>query len=185
MRGAAGELPDMQRMLEVNPAARLARDEKAAAEARIEQAKRERFPVPSLAYSRMWTSGPYGAANFIGLQSEIPILDTRRGLEDRARADAMAARERERAGNAVLAAEYDRQRETLRARREALRRFETEVPAGEFLEMAESAYRLGRGSLFELLDARRTRLEATVARLELLGAIVEAEIELRALTGEL
>jgi cobalt-zinc-cadmium efflux system outer membrane protein len=185
MRGAAGELPDMQRMLEANPAARLARDEKAAAEARIEQAKRERFPVPSLAYSRMWTSGPYGAANFIGLQSEIPILDTRRGLEDRARADAMAARERERAANAVLAAEYDRQRETLRARREALRRFETEVPAGEFLEMAESAYRLGRGSLFELLDARRTRLEATVARLELLGAIVEAEIELRALTGEL
>lgn len=185
MRGGAGDLPDMQRMLEANPAARLARDEKAAAEARIEQAKRERFPVPSLAYSRSWTSGPYGAANFIGLQSEIPILDTRRGLEDRARADAMAARERERAANAVLAAEYDKQRETLRARREALRRFETEVPAGEFLEMAESAYRLGRGSLFELLDARRTRLEATVARLELLGAIVEAEIELRSLTGEL
>jgi outer membrane protein TolC len=51
--------------------------------------------------------------------------------------------------------------------------------------MAESAYRLGRGTLFELLDARRTRLEAAVARLELLGAIVEAEIELRALTGRL
>ena len=187
MRGAPAEMPDIQRMLAANPAARVARDESAAAEARIEQARRERYPVPSLAYSRTWTSGPYGAANFIGLQSEIPILDSRRGLEDRARADAAGARERERAANAVLAAEYEKQREMLRQRREALRRFEAEVPAaqGEFLEMAESAYRLGRGTLFELLDARRTRLEATVARLELLAAIVEAEIELRALTGEL
>ena len=187
MRGAPGEMPDIQRMLAANPAARLARDESAAAEARIEQAKRERFPVPSLAYSRMWTSGPYGSANFIGLQSEIPILDTRKGQEDRARADALGARERERAANATLAAEYEKQRDTLHRRREALRRFEAEVPAaqGEFLEMAESAYRLGKGTLFELLDARRTRLEATVARLDLLGAIVEAEIELKALTGEL
>jgi outer membrane protein, heavy metal efflux system len=187
MRGAAGEGPDIQRMLAANPAARLARDESAAADARIEQARRERYPVPSLAYSRTWTSGPYGAANFIGVQSEIPILDSRRGLEDRARADAAGARERERAANAALAAEYEKQRDALRSRRAALRRFEAEVPAaqGEFLEMAESAYRLGRGTLFELLDARRTRLEATVARLELLGAIVEAEIELRALTGDL
>jgi outer membrane protein TolC len=121
------------------------------------------------------------------LQSEIPILDSRKGAEDRARADAAATRERARAANAVLAAEYEKQREVLRARREALRRFEGGAAdtQGSFLEMAESAYRLGRGTLFELLDARRTRLEASLARLELLGAIVEAEIELRVLTGDL
>jgi outer membrane protein TolC len=51
--------------------------------------------------------------------------------------------------------------------------------------MAESAYRLGRGTLFELLDARRTQLEATLARLELLSAIVETQLELRALSGSL
>ncbi|MEA3193863.1 MAG: outer membrane protein heavy metal efflux system [Betaproteobacteria bacterium] len=182
-----GAETDVRRMLAGNPTARLARDESAAAEARIELARRERYPVPSLAYSRSWTSGPYGAANYIGLQSEIPILDSRKGLEDRARADAAATRERERAANAALSAEYEKQRDTLRARREALRRFEGEVPGDQsaFLEMAESAYRLGRGTLFELLDARRTRMEASIARLELLGAIVEAEIELRALTGEL
>ncbi|HUQ24447.1 MAG TPA: TolC family protein [Burkholderiales bacterium] len=187
LRSAQATEPDIRAMLAGNPAARLARDESAAAEARIELARRERYPVPSLAYSRTWTSGPYGAANFIGLQSEIPILDSRKGLEDRARADAAGTRERERAANAALAAEYEKQRDTLRARREALRRFEGEVPGdqGAFLEMAESAYRLGRGTLFELLDARRTRMEASIARLELLGAIVEAEIELRALTGEL
>jgi len=187
MRGTPGAERDIPAMLAVNPAARLARDESAAAEARIELARRERYPVPSLAYSRTWTSGPFGATNFFGVQSEIPILDTRRGLEDRARADAAATRERERAASATLAAEYDKQREALRSRREALRRFEREVSDAQnsFLEMAESAYRLGRGTLFELLDARRTRVEAQVARLELLGAIVEAEIELRALTGEL
>lgn len=187
MRGAPGAEPDIQGMLAANPVARLARDESAAAEARIELARRERYPVPSVAYSRTWTSGPFGATNFIGLQSEIPILDSRKGAEDRARADAAATRERARAANAELAAEYEKQREVLRARREALRRFEGGVAdmQGSFLEMAESAYRLGRGTLFELLDARRTRLEATLARLELLGAIVEAEIELRALTGDL
>jgi cobalt-zinc-cadmium efflux system outer membrane protein len=187
MRGAVAADRDVPGMLVANPAARLARDESAAAEARIELARRERYPVPSLAYSRTWTSGPFGATNFIGVQSEIPILDSRKGAEDRARADAAASRERERAAKAVLAAEYERQREVLRARREALRRFDGDAAdtQGAFLEMAESAYRLGRGTLFELLDARRTRLEASVARLELLGAIVEAEIELRAMTGDL
>ena len=187
MRGAVPLVRDVPGMLVVNPAARLARDESAAAEARIELARRERYPVPSLAYSRAWTSGPFGATNFIGVQSEIPILDSRKGAEDRARADAAATRERERAASAALSAEYERQREVLLARREALQRFdgETSDAQGSFLEMAESAYRLGRGTLFELLDARRTRLEASVARLELLGAIVEAEIELRVMTGDL
>jgi outer membrane protein TolC len=72
-------------------------------------------------------------------------------------------------------------------RREALARFEREVfqRQSAFLEMAESAYRLGRGTLFELLDARRTQLEAALARAELAAAIVESQIELRALAGAL
>jgi outer membrane protein, heavy metal efflux system len=173
--------------LERSPAARVARDESAAAEARIEVAQRERLPVPSVALGRTWTSGPFGAANFVGLASEIPILDNKRGLEDKARADAAAARERERATQATLLAEYGRHRELLRVRRSALERFEKEVfqRPSAFMEMAETAYRLGRGSLFELLDARRTQVEALGARLELVAAILEAQIELRALTGDL
>ena len=162
MRGALDRSATIAGMLAANPAARLARDESAAAEARIELAQRERYPVPSLAYSRTWTSGPFGATNFIGVQSEIPILDSRKGPRTgRAptpppRASASARRTRR------SRAEYERQRDVLRARREALRRFEGEASdtQGAFLEMAESAYRLGRGTLFELLDARRTRMEA-------------------------
>lgn len=173
--------------LAANPALDLARAESEAAQARVELAHRERYPVPSVSLGRTWTSGPFGAANFIGVESEIPILDNRRALEDRARAEAAAARERERATGAVLRAELDKQRAALAARRAALARFEAEAGArpGAFLEMAESAYRLGRGTLFELLDARRTQLDTTLARLELVSAIVETQLELRSLAGAL
>ncbi len=179
--------PGIDTVLTRNPASRVARDETAVAEARIEVAHRERFPVPSISLGRSWTSGPFGAANFIGLSSEIPILDDRRALEDKARADAAVARERERATTATVRAEYQRQRDSLLTRRAALERFEKNAFRGqaEFREMAESAYRLGRGTLFELLDARRTQVEAAGARLELMAAIVEAQLELRALAGDL
>jgi cobalt-zinc-cadmium efflux system outer membrane protein len=184
MQSALGEPVDD---MAGNLAMRVARDETAAAEARVELARRERFPVPALQLGRTWTSGPFGAANFVGVASEIPILDTRRALEDKAVAEHGVARERERGVNATVRAEYERQREALSVRREALARFERDVfeRQSAFLEMAESAYRLGRGTLFELLDARRTQLEATLARAELLGAIAETQIELRALSGSL
>lgn len=179
--------PDAELVLARSPAARVAREETSVAEARIEVAQRERLPVPSLAMGRTWTSGPFGAANFIGLSSEIPILDGKRGLADKARADAAAARERERATNATVLAEYQRQSDTLQVRRAALERIQKGAleRRDDFLEMAETAYRLGRGSLFELLDARRTQLEAAAAQLELIGAVIEAQLELRALAGEL
>ena len=179
--------PDVESALAGNPASRVARDETSVAEARVDVARRERFPVPSIALGRTWTSGPFGAANFIGLSSEIPIFDGKSALEDKARAEAAAARERERATRAGVRAEYQRQRDTLQVRRAAFERYQKDVfeRQGEFLEMAETAYRLGRGTLFELLDARRTQLEAAAARLELMGAIIEAQIELRALAGDL
>jgi len=179
--GATPGLPDS------SPAARLAHDEAASAAARIDLAQRERYPVPSLSVGRTWTDGPFGAANFVGLSSEIPILDTRRAQVDRAQSEAASARERERGILASLQAEHQRHIDTLRLRRDALARFDQEVfeRQAAFLEMAESAYRLGRGTMFELLDAHRTQLEAATARIELLGGIVESEIELRALAGKL
>jgi cobalt-zinc-cadmium efflux system outer membrane protein len=182
-----GQLGDAQGDFAASPALRVARDETAAAEARLELAQRERYPVPALQFGRTWTSGPFGAANFFGVTSEIPLLDTRRALVDKASAEHGAARERERMVVATVRTEYDKQREALRVRQDALARFERDVPDRQsaFLEMAESAYRLGRGTLFELLDARRTQLEATLARSELVGATAEAQLELRALSGGL
>jgi cobalt-zinc-cadmium efflux system outer membrane protein len=186
LQGALGGAAASE-LAEDSPAARLARDEARSAEARVELAQRERYPVPSLSLGRTWTDGPFGAANFVGVASEIPILDTRRAQVDKAQAEAESARERERGTRASLQAEYQRHRDTLRLRRDALARFDREVfeRQAAFLEMAESAYRLGRGTMFELLDAHRTQLEAATARIELLGGIVESEIELRALAGKL
>ena len=174
---------DADALLDRSPVLQTARAETRAAEARIELAQRERFPVPSIGIGRTWTSGPFGAANFLGVSSEIPILDTRRAQEDKARAEAAAVRSRERAIEAGLRAALQRHIEVLRARRAALER----LKGGDasFLEMAESAYRLGRATLFELLDARRTQLEAADARLELLGAIAESGIEIEAISGSL
>jgi len=174
---------DADALLDRSPVLQTARAETRAAEARIELAQRERFPVPSIGVGRTWTSGPFGAANFLGVSSEIPILDTRRAQEDKARAEAAAARSRERAIEAGLRAELQRHLEVLRARRAALERLRG--GDGTFLEMAESAYRLGRATLFELLDARRTQLEAADARLELLGAVAESGIEIEAISGSL
>jgi len=174
---------DADALLDRSPALQTARAETRAAEARIELAQRERFPVPSIGVARTWTSGPFGATNFLGVSSEIPLLDTRRAQEDKARAEAAAARSRERAIESGLRAELQRHLEALRARRAALERLRG--GDGTFLEMAESAYRLGRATLFELLDARRTQLEAADARLELLGAIAESGIEIEAISGAL
>jgi cobalt-zinc-cadmium efflux system outer membrane protein len=185
--GVLAQLGDAQSDFAASPALRVARDETAAAAARLELAQRERYPVPALQFGRTWTSGPFGSANFFGVTSEIPILDTRRALVDKASAEHGAARERERVVVATVRTEYEKQREALQVRQEALARFERDVSDRQsaFLEMAESAYRLGRGTLFELLDARRTQLEATLARSELMGAIAETQLELRALSGSL
>ena len=174
---------DADALLDRSPALQTARAETRAAEARIELAQRERFPVPSIGVARTWTSGPFGAANFVGVSSEIPLLDTRRAQEDKARAEAAAVRSRERAIEAGLRADLQRHLEALRARRAALDRLKAGDSA--FLEMAESAYRLGRATLFELLDARRTQLEAADARLELLGGSAESGIEIEAISGAL
>ena len=174
---------DADALLDRSPVLQTARAETRAAEARIELAQRERFPVPSIGIGRTWTSGPFGATNYLGVSSEIPILDTRRAQEDKARAEAAAARSRERAIEAGLRAELQRHLEVLLARRAALERLKANDAS--FLEMAESAYRLGRATLFELIDARRTQLEAADARLELLGAIAESGIEIEAISGSL
>jgi cobalt-zinc-cadmium efflux system outer membrane protein len=187
LAAAPARAGESEEAIERSPALRAAHDEAVAAEARVELAQRELLPVPSVQLGRTWTNGPFGAANYVGVSTEIPISIDRRSLADKAKAQAQAARERERATGAGLRADYRRQLDTLRQRREALERFDREVfsQQGAFLEMAESAYRLGRGSLFELLDARRTLVEAAAARLELMGGIAEAQLELRALSGDL
>src|SRR5207247_1889671 len=88
LQGVADRPADADSALARNPTLRVARDEASVADARVDVARRERLPVPSIALGRTWTSGPFGSADFIGLSSEIPILDSKRALEDKALAAA-------------------------------------------------------------------------------------------------
>jgi cobalt-zinc-cadmium efflux system outer membrane protein len=170
-----------------SPATLSALGEEKVAQSAAEVARRERWPVPSISLGRAWTSEPFGAANFLGLSVEIPILDTRRGPVAKAEAEATAAAMRRDLVAAETAANLQRYADVIGARETALRRFEADAAARlpVLKEMSENAYRLGRGSIFELLDSTRSRYELHQTRIDLMAALVEAQLRYLGTSGEL
>jgi cobalt-zinc-cadmium efflux system outer membrane protein len=136
---------------------------------------------------RTWTSEPYGGANYLGLNVEIPIFDTRRGPLAKAEADAITAGLRRELTQAEVGANLERLANVIAARQSALQRFEQEaaVRLPSLQQMAEDAYRLGRGSILELLDSTRSRYELQQVRIDLLAALYEAELRFLATSGDL
>lgn len=162
------------------------RDE-TAAQAAVRRAQRERMPVPVVSVGRTWTGDPYGAANFVGLSAEIPILDRRMGPVAKAEADLRAARLRREAIEAELEAELTRSLDMLAARRATLAQFDRSIGAKleSLRQMSEDYYQLGRGSILELVDATRSRLESALSGLEVRTQLVTEELRLLALSGKL
>jgi cobalt-zinc-cadmium efflux system outer membrane protein len=174
-------------MISRNPQIVAARREEEAAQAALKRTERERWPVPVLSVGRTWTGDPYGAANFVGLSTEIPLSDARRGAVAKAAADLRAAQRRREAIESEADVELRRLVEALGQRRAALERFQQNVggriPA--LKQMAEDAYRLGRGSLLEMIDAARSRLDARLTEIDLRAATVGQELRILALAGKL
>ena len=168
-----------------SPAVVAAQNEESAAKLGIDVAKSERWPVPSLSLGRAWTSEPFGSANYVGISFELPLLDTRRGLQARAESDATAATLRRELAESETAAQLEQYAGIIRIREAALT--EHDRKAGARLpglrQMAEDAYRLGRGTVFDLLDATRSRAELQQTRVELLAAMVDAQIRYLAASG--
>lgn len=170
-----------------SPAAVAAAREETAAKSAIDVARRERWPTPSVVAGRAWTSDPFGAANYLGLNVEIPILDTRRGPLAKAEADAITATLRRELAQAEVGANLERLASVIAARQSALQRFEQEaaVRLPSLQQMAEDAYRLGRGTILELLDSARSRYELQQARIDLVAALYEAQLRFLATSGDL
>ena len=170
-----------------NPQIVAARRDEDTARAAIRRAELERWPVPVLSLGRTWTSEPFGAANFIGFSTEVPLLDSRRGQLSRAQAEQRAAERRREAIEAEAGVELQRLLEALAQRRAALERFESKVDlrSPALRQMAEDAYRLGRGTVLELIDAARTRVDARVTGIDLRASAVQQELRILALTGGL
>lgn len=170
-----------------NPQIIASRREEEAAQAALKRSERERWPPPVLSVGRSWTGEPFGAANFLGLSAEIPLSDAWRGQMAKAAADVRAAQRRREAIESEANVELQRLIDALAQRRAALERFRRNV--GERIpalkQMAEDAYRLGRGSLLELIDAARSRLDARLTEVDLRAATAGQELRILGLTGKL
>ena len=170
-----------------NPQIVAARLEEDSARAAVRRAELERWPVPVLNLGRTWTSDPFGAANFIGLSTEVPIFDTRRGPLLKAEAELRAAERRRVAVEAEAGVELLRLLDVLSQRRAALERFESKVDlrSPALKQMAGDAYRLGRSTVLELIDAARTRVDARLTGIELRASAVQQELRIQSMTGRL
>ncbi|HXJ02922.1 MAG TPA: TolC family protein [Micropepsaceae bacterium] len=169
------------------PAVVAATRDVAAAEAGIKAAKRNRWPELSVGVGHTWTQHPFGAADFFGLNIEIPIFDTRLGQVDKARSDARAAEARRNAVSSETEAALRQLAETVRRRQAALDRDSTDIEPrlAHLKQMAADAYALGRHTLLESLDAEQARREVTLEHIETVTALVEAQIRYLAATGRL
>ena len=170
-----------------SPAVAAARLDAIAAAAGVEVAKRERFPGFSLNAGRAWTSDPAGSVASLGLSVEIPIFDSRGGALDRAQAEAQSARLRLQLADAEVHAAIQRYSALVVHRGSALEQFRAKLSSSlpALGQMAEDAYRLGKSSIAELLDATRTRYESELGQLELIAGLMEAQLRLQAARGEL
>jgi len=187
LRPLPTQLVDPKSGARESPAVILANREEQAAQSAIGLAQRERWPVPSVTAGRSWTSEPYGAANFLGLSVEVPIFDNKRGQVAKAEAEARAATLKRQITVAETAANLERYANVIATRQEALQRFSRDVSArlDALNTMAEDAYRLGRTSIFELLDSVRSRHELRQTQIELVSGVLEAQLRYLALRGDL
>lgn len=162
-----------------NPELVAAQRAETAADAGLDQARRERWPTPSILLGSAFTNRPYGNAAFAGVSVELPLFDRGQGGMARAVAEKQAALLERDFVRAKTRTELDRAVELLTRRRVSLDRFEREVlgKLPDLKQMAESAYRLGKGSLLELLDAARSRTDIRLNHVELIQAETEAELD--------
>jgi cobalt-zinc-cadmium efflux system outer membrane protein len=167
------------------PSVRAARARVVAAESDVRRAEIERVPEIRLGAGAYFTTDGDSSSAFLGLSIPLPVFDTGEAAVGRARAARDAASEAQRAVELHAQARLDGAVAVLDARRAALATFDAETFARlpELQQMAEASYRLGVSRVFELLDAFRARLEVQIARIDLLAAMVEAEIQIFAIVG--
>lgn len=162
-----------------NPDIETARRGEVAAEAGLDKARSERWPVPSFMFGSAFTESPYGHAFFGGVSVELPVFDYGQGGMARASTERQkAALQREMITSQTKVA-IDRAAALLAKRHETRVKFEQNVlgKLPDLKEMGEAAYRFGKGSLLELLDATRSRTDVRLTHVELSQAETEAELD--------
>lgn len=156
-----------------------------AADADLDRAERERWPVPSLQLGTAFTDRPFGNAVYAGVAVDIPLFDRGQGGMARASAEKQAARLKRDLLLSVTRQDLERAVEVLARRRATLTKFEQEVlaPLPVLQQMSEDAYRLGKAGVLELLDASRTHTETRLNHLVMLTDAINAELDVLSVTG--
>jgi len=184
-----GPEPDLEaylaRTVQAAPAVRTQEAQAAAASARVDLARRERWPAMALSGGWKWNDPTLpGDDSWIGLGFGIP-------LGSHAAADAAAAEgDREAAGLQVARRQASEAAQAAwRAARSQRLRFEAVdtdgVPAArEAADLTRLAYKEGRMDVFRVLDAERALTEALTVRADALEAWGRAFADLKALEGE-
>jgi cobalt-zinc-cadmium efflux system outer membrane protein len=168
-----------------NPELESARRETVAADAGLERARSERFPVPSLFAGTAFTDNPYGNAVYTGFSVDLPLFDRGQGGMAKASAEKNTALLKRDLLMASTKQELERAVSVLARRRDTLAKFERDVlkPLPTLKQMAEDAYRLGKSGLLELIDSSRSRIEIKLNHLDLLTGEIEAELDTMMVSG--
>jgi cobalt-zinc-cadmium efflux system outer membrane protein len=180
------ELARLEHKLPEHPALVRDRAEVHAADARIANEQRLRWPLlsPQVAVSTLDPTQP-GTDVIMGLSFELPILDRRSGAIERAQAERSLAAtsvqlEARRLHSELLDAYLRTQaaREELRALREQV------LPAmQQAKDMTQEGYQAGRVDLLRVLDAQRALLESRIAEAASLAGWVRAVSDLERAAG--
>lgn len=169
------------------PAIEAARREEAAAVKSIDMTRRERWPVPSITAGTVAIQNYYSISTSVGLTMPIPVFDWGQGMMARAEARSQQARLQKEAVMASTQAELKRSLRLLEHRRTALVTFENDVFSRipTLKQMAEDAFRDGQAQLIELLDATRARFEVKLTHIDMQEAVIQAEVDVLAVTGRI
>ncbi len=169
----------------IQPDIEAARRGTVAADADLQRAERERWPVPTFQVGTVFTDQPYGNTSFAGVAVDIPIFDSGQGAVAKASADKQASILQQQMTTARTQAALARAVDLLTRRRETRQNFEHNVveKLTDLKNMGEASYRFGKGSLLELLDASRSRTDTRMTQLDLLQAEIEAELDVLHTSG--
>jgi cobalt-zinc-cadmium efflux system outer membrane protein len=163
-----------------------------AADRRITQAGREYVPSPDVAigYSG-WFGVPTengskgGGALFAGVTVPIPLLDHGQGKVDRASSEAHAAHTRADGTELGIRREVEKSIDIMTGQLNAYRRYKdtTTGQVAGLRTMAESAYKEGKSSVMELLDAYRVNTQAKQREIDLRAAALRASLDVERAIG--
>lgn len=147
--------------------------------------RREALPTVSVGVGQLRDGD--GRHAVLGVSVEIPLFDRREGPIARANAVAKESRQRRRAVILAAQAELGRAIDQFQQLQRVAERFDADSLSAlpELERMARDAYRLGRGSILELIDALLAGTEKQIAHVELIEAVLKAEVAVRAASGEL